>query len=367
MNPILCVILICCLFVARNCGAQPSNIWKIPLPGRCTDTSPAIAADGTLYQAAFDGTLFAITPNGQTNWEYKTGLEIESSPAIGDDGTVYFGSRDRKFYAVTQNGALKWTFETGAWNDSSPAIGEDGTIYFGSWNKLFYALNPNGSLKWKFPTDGVINSSPAIGADGTIYFGSHDKKLYALTPDGKVKWSFPTGAQIISSPAIGDNGVIYFTSTDGNLYALKPDGSELWHLLTSSPSMSSPVLGSQGTIYLGANRFALAISAGGKQLWLKDLGLWIDSAPAATDSTIYFSSRLVWMMALSARDGTVQWGEPTGGQITAAPTISKNGIVYIAGNGSLTAISSTNAAPPAASPWPMFRANARHTGRVGIH
>jgi outer membrane protein assembly factor BamB len=363
-TPILFLVLLSCLFAPSNCSAQFTNLWKIPLPGRCTDTAPAISADGTLYQPAFDGTLFAITPNGQTNWQFKTGLEIESSPAIGSDGTIYFGSRDRKFYAVGQNGALKWTFETGAWNDSSPAIGEDGTIYFGSWNKLFYALDPNGSLKWKFPTAGIINSSPAIGADGTIYFGSHDKKLYALTPEGKLKWSFSTGAQIISSPAIGDNGVIYFTSTDGNLYALKPDGGELWHLLTGGASQSSPVLGRDGTIYLGADRFAIAVSAEGKRLWLQDFGYWIEGAPAATDSAIYFSSRSVWMIALSPANGTMEWGEPVGGEITASPTVSKDGVVYIAGNGSLMAIVPTNAAPPANSPWPMFRANARHTGCV---
>jgi len=361
---IFCFILICCLSAPPHCNAQFTNLWKCSLPGRLTEAAPAISANGTIYQPSFNGILFAITPNGQTNWQFKTGLEIESSPAIGNDGTIYFGSRDRKFYALTPDGALKWTFTTGAWNDSSPAIADDGTVYFGSWNKLFYALNPNGSLKWKFQTDGIINSSPAIGADGTIYFGSHDKKFYALTPEGKLKWTFSTGAPVISSPAIGTNGDIYFASTDGNLYALKPGGGELWHLHTGGASMSSPVLGSDGSIYLGADRFALAISAEGKQIWLKDLGLWVESAPAATDSAIYFSSRLVYLMALSTHDGTVEWSEPVNGGITAAPTVSKDGIVYIAGNGFLMAMSPTNAAPPANSPWPMFRANAQHTGNI---
>jgi outer membrane protein assembly factor BamB len=360
----LCFVLSFCLLTPAHCGAQFSNIWKILIPGRYTDATPAIAANGTLYQPTFNGTLLSITPGGQTNWQFKAGLEIDSSPAIGADGTIYFGSRDRKFYAVTQDGRLKWTFETGAWNDSSPAIGDDGTIYFGSWNKLFYALNPNGSLKWKFQTDGIIDSSPAIGTDGSIYFGSHDKKFYALTPDSKLKWSFSTGGQIISSPAIAGNGVIYFTSTDGNLYALKPDGSEFWHLLTGGASPSSPVLGSDGTIYLGANQFALAVSADGKKLWQQDLyARWVEGAPAVTDSMIYFIPRYPRVTAVTT-NGTVAWADLLYWEATSAPTISKNGIIYVPCIGYLVAIAPTNAAPPANSPWPMFRANAQHTGRV---
>lgn len=364
-GPGIFFFLLACALAPQNCGAQFTNLWQFRLPGRWSDAAPAIATDGTLYQPTFNGTLVAIAPDATTNWEFKAGMEIESSPAIGSDGTIYFGSRDRKFYAVTPTGALKWTFETGAWNDSSPAIGDDGTIYFGSWDKSFYALNPDGSLKWKFSTQGIINSSPAIAADGTIYFGSHDTKFYALTQDGKLKWSFPTGGQVISSPAIGANGEIYFTSTDGNLYALKSGGGELWRLHTGGASPSSPVLDSHGNLYLGANQFAWAVSGDGKKMWEQDLSGWTEGAPAAAESAVYFGSRSHAMFALST-NGTVEWLKVVfEGDITASPTLSKDGVVYIAGDGYLKALWPTNAEPPARSPWPMFRGNARHTGRVG--
>jgi len=361
---LFCSILFVCVLVAPNSGAQFTNLWSFPLPGRWSDATPAIASDGTLFQPTFNGTLLAIAPDGSTNWEFKAGLEIASSPAIGSDGTIYFGSRDRKFYAVTPEGNLKWTFETGAWNDSSPAIGEDGTIYFGSWNKTFYALNEDGNLKWKFPTQGIIDSSPAIGADGTIYFGSHDKRFYALTSAGKLKWSFSTGGEVISSPAIGTNGEIYFTSTDGNLYALKPDGAEFWHLHTGGASPSSPVLDSHGTLYLGAHQSALAVGSDGKIMWQLDLGNWIQGTPAVTDSTVYFGCESHAITALSTNGIVEWWSLLFNGDITASPTISKDGVVYIAVDSYLQALAPTNAAPPASSPWPMFRANAMHTGRV---
>ncbi|HTV39440.1 MAG TPA: PQQ-binding-like beta-propeller repeat protein [Candidatus Sulfotelmatobacter sp.] len=356
-------LLIFCFLAPASSRAQFTNLWSVHLPGTYSDATPAIAADGTLYQPTFNGTLLAVTPAGQTNWQFKTGLEIESSPAIGSDGTIYFGSRDHKFYALTPEGRLKWTFQTGGWNDSSPAIGNDGTVYFGSWDKTFYALNPNGTLKWKFQSDGIIDSSPAIGADGTIYFGSHDTKFYALTPGGKLKWSFPTGGQIISSPAIGKNGNVYFTSTDGNLYALKPDGSELWRLLTGGASPSSPVIDSRGTLYLGANQYGIAVSAGGRKLWQHDLGDWVEGAPAIADSEIYFTSRSRAIAAITA-DGTLSWIVGFNASIATSPTISKDGCVYFDDLGHLIAIAPTNAAPPARSPWPLFRGNAMHTGRA---
>ena len=103
--------------------STPTNSWTLLLPHFHATSSPAIAPDGTIYQANFTGDLLAITPAGNVQWTFTAGSEIVSSPAIGDDGTIYFGSRDYNFYAVTSQGKLKWTFATGAWVDSSPAIG----------------------------------------------------------------------------------------------------------------------------------------------------------------------------------------------------------------------------------------------------
>ncbi|MEY4917583.1 MAG: hypothetical protein RL616_1496, partial [Verrucomicrobiota bacterium] len=97
-------------------------LWRATLPDSGTESSAAIAPDGTIYQGTFHGWLLAIAPEGRLNWKFKAGLEIKSSPAVADDGTIYFGSRDRKLYALTPKGKLKWTFATGAWVDSSPAV-----------------------------------------------------------------------------------------------------------------------------------------------------------------------------------------------------------------------------------------------------
>ena len=51
--------------------------------------------------------------------------------------------------------------------------------------------------------------------------------------------------------------------------------------------------------------------------------------------------------------------------VAASPVIDGGGTIYACDGKFLYAINSTNGlAPPAKSSWPMFRANARHTGRV---
>ena len=359
-----------CVFVLGAplvCPAQgPTNLWQFYLQNYHADSSPAVAPDGTIYQATFLGNLFAVTPEGRRKWTFQINSEIKSSPAIGDDGTIYFGARDWKFYAVSAQGGLKWTFPTGAWVDSSPAIGADGTIYFGSWDTNFYALNPDGTKKWSFPSGGIIDSSPAIGADGTIYFGSHDKKFYALNPAGAKKWAFATGGQIVSSPAIGADGTIYFSSTDGNLYALRPDGTERWHLHTGGATWSSPVLDENGNIYLAANKIGVSISSEGKKRMEFDYApVLVDATPAlAANGDIYCSAPWRRLVAYQP-DGRERWDVGTKDNLVASLTIGNEGTVYISDGQFLRAVNSPAGLPLAAkSSWPMFRANPRHTGRV---
>jgi outer membrane protein assembly factor BamB len=367
------------LLLLAGCGATAmagdtlvtptvTNLWKVCLPdGFGDESSPAIAPDGTIYQGSFCGRMYAISPEGGIQWQFKAGREIKSSPAVAPDGTVYFGSRDWKFYALTPQGRLKWTFATGAWVDSSPAIAGDGTVYFGSWDANFYALNPNGSLKWKFATGNRVDSSPAIGADGTIYFGSHDRKIYALAPDGKLKWQFATGAPVTASPTIGVDGTIYCPSTDGNFYALHPDGTERWRLHTGGYTQSSPVLDEDGNLYLSVNDYYTSISLDGKIRWQARTEFPMDLTPAVTvNGQVIFSMPWFRIGALDDRKpGPSLWLYKMDANLTVSPNVDAHGVIYACDGQTLYALQLlSNAAAPAKNPWPVWRGNPQHTARV---
>ena len=72
----------------------PALKWQYTTGGAINLSSPALAADGTIYLGADDNRLYAInSSNGALKWSYATGGEIETYPAIGADGTIYVGSR----------------------------------------------------------------------------------------------------------------------------------------------------------------------------------------------------------------------------------------------------------------------------------
>jgi outer membrane protein assembly factor BamB len=364
MNYRRAALLLAVLLMSLNAKAVPlTNAWTLHV-GNNNNSSPALSPDGTLYFGSGDHHLYAVSTNGYLKWSFETGLQIKSSPAIAEDGTIYIGSRDRKFYAVTPAGKMKWSFLTEGWVDSSPAIATDETVYFGSWDKKFYALKPDGTKKWEFATAGEIDSSPAIAADGTICFGSHDKKLYALNPDGTKKWEFPTDGQITSSPAIDYAGNIYFSSVDGEFYVLKPDGRKLWNRHTGGITESSPVLGNDGIIYIIVNKTLSAFTPEGKVKFETLNGYLMDSTPAlAANDRVYYANMDGNLTGVNRADGVVGWNIWFNAPLFGAPAISPNGSIYCMDwMGYLHAVEGN--APLMASPWPMFRANLRHTGVV---
>src|SRR5215472_14272981 len=88
---LLFLVLWICRGVAHSENA-PTNEWKAYLAGGYrSDSSPALASDGTIYIGNFYQKLWAIGSNGITRWSFDTGSEIKSSPAVGNDGTIYFG------------------------------------------------------------------------------------------------------------------------------------------------------------------------------------------------------------------------------------------------------------------------------------
>lgn len=304
-------------------------LWVAPA-GDSVYSSPAIAADGTVYFGSLDRFLYAVTADGEPLWQFETLGSIFSSPAVGPDGGIYFGCDDDNLYALNSDGSLKWKFLTGGDIDSCPAIGGDGTVYFGSWDNSFYAVNPDGSLKWSYETGGWILSSPAIAEDGTIYIGSDDDNLYALNPDGSLKWFYPAGGDIDSSPAIAEDGTVYFSCWDGFFYALNPGGSLKWRYETGGIINASPAIGADGTIYFGGyDGIFYALTPEGGIRWSEPLSFYIHSSPAIdSNGNVYFGGFDGVVYAFTA-GGDLIWSYLFGGSFASSPAIGDNGILYI--------------------------------------
>jgi len=239
-------------------GVQPARaVWKRMLAPM--SSSPAIAADGTIYVASTDGKLSAVAADGSAvRWSATTNDTLGSSPALARDGTVYVGSSDRKVYAFTPDGATKWAFETGGAVLGSPVVGGDEAVYVGSSDGKLLALTPDGKLRWSYATGGPITGAPAVRG-GTVYVGSDDKKLHAVsTVDGAARWAYETlGA--VATPIVASNGTIYVGSADGRVYALTPSGLLFFAVNAKGRVRSAPALGDDGTLYVTTDTSLVAI------------------------------------------------------------------------------------------------------------
>jgi outer membrane protein assembly factor BamB len=175
--------------------------WFLPVPAHAMpDSSVAIGSDGTLYVGSDSPYVYAVNPDGSLRWAFNAnafdwseyeGAEtaFSSSPSIGPDGTIYLGSGTDAagdtgtLYALNPDGGTNWVFTPLQQNAtiSSPAIASNSTVYIGSIDGNLYAVT-NGGLDWSFPTPNAyeIISSPLIAADGTVIFGCEDGYLYAV-------------------------------------------------------------------------------------------------------------------------------------------------------------------------------------------
>jgi outer membrane protein assembly factor BamB len=335
--------------------------------GAAVYSSPAIAADGTIYVGSTDGKVYAFRSDGSQKWTkpFTTKGPVYSSPAIGPDGTIYIGSQDDNVYALNpDNGNLKWQtpYATTGDVDSSPVINsKSGIIFIGSKDGKLHAIKTaDGQQLWAIPVGTSITSSPAISPDGgTIYIGSSDQQLYAVTSSGIIDWKFGTdrygyyaGGSISSSPAVGTDGTIYIGCDNTYVFAVNPtNGGRKWAYKTGGAIKSSPAISSDGTtIYVGSSDSKLYAlnTSDGQEKWISTfIGNKIESSPiVGKDGTIYVGSWDKNVYAIDPATGKEIWHYTTGDMIKSSPAISDKGVLYI-GSDDKRLYSISDAAPSA--------------------
>jgi len=124
------------------------------------------------------------------------------------------------------------------------------------------------------------------------------------------------------------------------------------------------VLTENGNVVIAAGLQTLIISPAGAIVWKWGSPCWIDETPAVAQGTICFSTP--WRQFFARQpDGTALWDGQLLDNLTSSPVIGNHGEFYFSCSRHMGALRPPVAMLPAKSPWPMFRANARHPGRVG--
>ncbi len=226
-------------------------------------STPLIGKDGTTYfTGGYDGTFYAVKPNGTVKWKYQLNSSTSSLGInIGKDGILYFLTTDKKLNAIDQNGNLLWQYEYSdfpVWTGTVITFSPDGkTLYIpGSNEKTVYAFNIEGkSIKWSFG-EGRSWAAPIVDTDGNIYIlgksaeYTNDKPaLISLRSDGTVRWVFIHNnlQELYGEGTIDKNGNIYFAFD--TLYSVDYKGNLRWKKTLDGSTDTPLVCDAGGRIY----------------------------------------------------------------------------------------------------------------------
>ena len=63
-------------------------------------SSALVDARGAILFGSQDDRLYCLEPDGHLRWSVELGGDVDSSPTLAADGTIFVGSDDRKLYAL---------------------------------------------------------------------------------------------------------------------------------------------------------------------------------------------------------------------------------------------------------------------------
>ncbi len=314
------------------------------------NSSATIGDDGTRYEGNENGWFYAFSPDdSRDTFRWRFGNDIDgmtATAALASDGSIYCGGEDQQIHKLNASGTRAWSYRLRNELLSSPAVGPDGTVYCCDDSGYVYALNGDSTLRWEvLAADTLgITASPAIASDGTIYVCTDEGRLVAVK-DGAVAWSYEIAprSQISSSPIIGPDGNIYFGSNNGKLYRIDQNTRQPatnWPVTVSNAALdNTPLLCADGVVHVADDSslyaFDVANPGGGPR----------------------------WKTTLTVP------GKRSGGRLSLdnqpSPVVDQYGIVYIATGSGIYAVAGRPGGTLAATDWPMFHHDARHTGRFG--
>ena len=180
-------------------------------------SSPAYA-NGLVYQATYDGAVFALdAATGDVVWRTYLGGEFYSTPAV--NGTrLYIGNKSngRMYCLNSKTGRQVWCRHMPATVHSSPAL-YSGRVYVGSGRQFIALKAKTGEILWRFKTATRVLGSATILRD-VVYFSDFGRTYACNAITGKQVWQYDQGRY---SPVTATDNFITVVGRRV-IYAFKP-------------------------------------------------------------------------------------------------------------------------------------------------
>lgn len=312
---------------------------------------PVVGDDGTLFTISRDRTLYALDPDGTTQWTFDFDAYVEHAPVIGSDGTLYVvtgtevssnpSSGKIHLIAISESGSESWKYELPDQAVAAPVVADSGAVYVVTRDQQLTAVASDGSGLWTFTGDSYMNHAPAIDADGSVLIPTEDK-LWRLSSEGIGIWLHPFDGQIAGTPAVDGLGNVYVPILERELVKIDAWNNELWSFALEGYAAGSPAITLEGDIIIGdRDGHVYSVAADGTNNWTNPDKFTSDDAvttsiivgrnensAASNDTRIYFGTRGREFYALD-ENGSERWRLETDGYIVATPALTKFGVIYV--------------------------------------
>lgn len=296
-----------------------------------------------VYIGTSEGNMFAFDLDGRRLYYYDAGAQIESKPAVDvPTGEIFFPTVDGTVHALSAQGEVKWRKKLIGSIRTQPLLSED-TVYLVADNDTLTALaKDDGRILWTYDKEPVEEITIAGHAgllleDGRLYAAFTDGAVASINPaDGRLHWEVETSVDVelrpgnvpqfldVDTTPVMLGGTLYVASFTSGLYALQAaNGSVEWR----DPEF-------RGVTGLATAGRMLVISSARRGVSLLDLRTrevrWekapergAPTAPVVTGTgTVVYGETRGSLLALSLSDGREVARAEGGAGFSATPSVS---------------------------------------------
>jgi serine/threonine protein kinase/outer membrane protein assembly factor BamB len=276
-----------------------------------------------IYIGSSDGYLYALdAAKGNTMWQYDTGAAVVASPVFGKE-KIIVASSNGSLHALSPNGQKLWEYTSTSPLVATPLVRNDDLLLSSMDGTLKFLNGNDGTVKWTYRTDGPVVSTPEV-LENLVFVSSKDKCVHAVSLDkGWRQWVFQSQAPIVAGPLCSTDSV-YVGSTDGNFYALEAEtGKQIWKYATDKPIVSKGTLEFTSLTVCSEDKWIHCIEKyRGELVWKSKVQSPVMSNLVSTGGSLYVANREGWLQCFNLKNGELKWQMDCEKRLESAPLIA---------------------------------------------
>ena len=354
-------------------GKDLKKVWSVSIGSGGNRRNPLITqpvvANGTVFTVDTKGhtTAFALA-DGKKKWR------VSSVPSGEEDsGTIGGGIAwaDNKLYVTNgykhllclnpATGEVIWRVATPSPARAAPSV-RDGRVYLITLdNRLMVFSAANGRLLWNYysvmETTNLLGSvSPAVDAFAVVFPMSSGEIVGLRVENGQAVWednlsgsrrigAFSSISDIRGQPVI-DQGLVYAASYSGRMVAIdEVSGQRVWQREVGSAEMPWAA-GSSVFIVSSGQQLISLTRQNGDIRWITSLMRFEDKnkeEPVVWTGPVFAGGRLILasnsgqMIEADPQNGKILKQTRLPGDVTIAPLVSDNTLIFLTRQGNLIA------------------------------